>query len=131
MDLRRVTLGLALMMLVLGYSEALDAQLNRGTIEGTVVDPQDRVVPGVEVAITAVETNITVQSKTNSAGYYRVVDLVPGKYRAHFTLVGFAPLDITDIEVLPGRLIKIDGQVKLEATTLKMEVKAEAPLLET
>jgi phosphatidate phosphatase APP1 len=51
-------------------------------MEGFVTDPQGATVPNAEVTVTAVDTEVTVNTKTNSAGYYRVVDLVPGKYRA-------------------------------------------------
>ena len=46
MDLRRGTLGITLFLFILGCTNALNAQLNRGSIEGTVVDPQGGVVPG-------------------------------------------------------------------------------------
>jgi hypothetical protein len=66
-------------ILLLSSVTVLDAQLNRGVIEGVVTDPQGAVVPAVGVIITAVERNVSVTTKTNNAGYYHVVDLVPGK----------------------------------------------------
>lgn len=36
------------------------AQLDRGTMEGTVIDPQGAFIPGVKVAVTSTETNITL-----------------------------------------------------------------------
>ena len=68
----------------LAGATVLESQINRGIIEGLVTDQQGAVVPGVEVAITSIETNVTATTTTNSAGYYRVGDLVPGKYRAQF-----------------------------------------------
>lgn len=80
------------------------AQLNRGVFEGQVSDPQGKVVPGANITITNVETNVSATTKSNGSGYYRVVDLVPGNYRVHFELTGFAPLDLSGAELLAGRV---------------------------
>ncbi len=119
------------LVLLLSWATALKAQLNRGVIEGIVTDPQGAVVPGVSVTITAVETNVAQATKTNSSGYYRAVDLVPGKYRAHFVASGFSPVDVTEIEVPAGEVIKVDTQLKLGAMRELVQVTAEVPLLET
>jgi hypothetical protein len=58
---------------VLSSATLLQAQLNRGVIEGFVTGPQGAVVPEVEVVVTAVDTNVEQTTKTNGAGYYRVV----------------------------------------------------------
>lgn len=57
--------------LVLACTTVLSAQLNRGTIEGTVTDPQGATLSGVDVSITSVDTNVVTTTTTNSAGYYR------------------------------------------------------------
>src|SRR5574337_82100 len=99
-------------VLLLSWAVTLEGQLNRGVIEGIITDPQGAVVPGVDVTITAIDTNVSQATKTNSAGYYRTVDLVPGKYRARFAAGGFAPVDITDIELPAGEVIRVDTQLK-------------------
>lgn len=85
------------------------AQLNRGILEGTVTDPQGAAVPGVKVTVTAVDTNVVLPTTTNNVGYYRVVDLVPGKYQVHVEAAGFSPLDLTDIMVSPGQTFRQDA----------------------
>src|SRR3990172_11060321 len=94
----RSLLRLLVSILVLAGGPTLHAQLNRGVIEGIVTDPQGAVVPDVEVTIMAVDTNVSQTTKTNSAGAYRAVDLVPGKYRARFVSPSFSQLEISDIE---------------------------------
>ncbi len=127
----RTILRLWVLLLLTGGLSSLEAQLNRGIIEGIVTDPSGATVPGVEVTVTNVDTNITVPTKTNGAGYYSAVDLVPGKYRARFVAAGFAPMEVTDIELLAGRVIRVDTQLKLGAARESVEVTAEVPLLET
>ncbi len=81
--------------------------------------------------MTAVDTNVASTTTTNSAGYYRVVDLVPGKYRIRFMAAGFSPLDLTDQEVLAGQEVRVDPQLKLGTVIEHVQVTAEVPLLKT
>jgi len=107
------------------------AQLNTAIIEGVVSDPQGAVVSGADVAVTDVDTNVTVSTKTNTTGYYRFVDLTPGKYRLHVSASGFSATDIKDIDIPAGQVVKLDAQLKIGSTQEVVEVMAEAPLLET
>ena len=100
------------MIVVLALVIPGNAQLNRGILEGTVTDPQGAAIPGVKVTVTAVDTNVVLPTVTNSAGYYRVVDLVPGKYTVHLEATGFSPLDVTDITVAPGQTIRADAKLE-------------------
>lgn len=109
----------------------LRAQLNRGVIEGILTDPQGAVVPNASVVITNVDTNVAASRKTNNEGYYRVPDLVPGKYKAHFESSGFSAVDIADIEVLAGQVMRVDGQLRLGQTRESVEVTAAAAMVET
>ena len=117
--------------LVLTCATLLPAQLNRGAIEGTVSDPQGAAVTGVEVTVTALATNVTTTTKTNSAGYYRAEALVPGAYRARFVAKGFTSLDMTTIQVSAAQVIRVDAKLKVGSINEKVEVKAEVPLVET
>jgi Carboxypeptidase regulatory-like domain/TonB dependent receptor len=117
--------------LLLACTSVLSAQLNRGAIEGTVTDPQGAAVPGVDVTVTALSTNVKNTTKTNSAGYYRVEALVPGTYQARCLAKGFAALEITAIEVPSAQVIRVDGKLKVGSFNEKVEVKADLPMLET
>jgi hypothetical protein len=131
MALRRLSFLSLQFGLVLACTTVLSAQLNRGTIEGTVTDQQAAAVSGVDVTITSVDTNVATTTKTNSAGYYRAEALVPGTYRAHFAAKGFATLDITGIGVPAAQVIRVDAKLKVGSFNEKVEVKAELPMLET
>ncbi len=131
MRVRPIILRLLGLAILLSWAGALKAQLNRGVIEGIVTDPQGAVVPGVDVTITSLERNVAQALKTNNAGYYRVEALVPGKYRARFVASGFSPLDVNDIEVPAGEVIRVDATLKVGSTRLEVQVTAAPPLLET
>ena len=88
-------------------------------------------MPGVDVTITSIDTNIASTTKTNPSGYYLVEGLVPGRYRAHFEVAGFAAVDIAGIEVEAGKTLRQDVQVRLGTTRQTVEITAATPLLET
>ena len=72
-------------------SLALHAQ-TMSTIRGTVADATGAVVPGAEVTVTEVQTQVTVRTVTsNAGGDYEVPDVVPGVYRVTAALDGFKP----------------------------------------
>jgi hypothetical protein len=110
---------------------AVNAQLNRGIIEGIVIDPQGASIAGADVTVTSVDTNVASATKTNNTGYYRAVDLVPGKYRVHIAAAGFNATDVVDVAIPAGQTVKVDAQMKLGSTQETVQVVAEVPLLET
>ena len=67
--------------LVVFLSGVAYAAIDRGAIEGTVVDPQAAVVPGVRVEVKNIATGVTTNTVTNDSGFYAVTELVPGIYK--------------------------------------------------
>jgi hypothetical protein len=106
-------------------------QLERSVVEGTVTDPQGAFVPGVKVTVTAQETNISVPTTTNRAGYFRVTSLIPGKYHVHFEVSGFSPLDLVDIVVPAGQAVRADATLQLGTTVQTVEVSAATSMVQT
>jgi hypothetical protein len=100
-------------------------------LEETVTDPTGASIPGVKVTDTTVETNVVLPTTTNSTGYYRVVDLVPGTYQAHFDASRFSPLDLRGITVPPGQTIRADAGLKIGAARQRGEVSAALAMVQT
>jgi hypothetical protein len=109
----------------------LQASIDRGTIQGTVTDPQGALIPGAKVVVKNVETNVVLNLVTNNAGFYLAPELVPGKYSVRIESQGFSPLDILDVVVTGGKTSTADGQLKVGATSQSVEVTAATPLVET
>src|SRR5712692_9985085 len=108
MRFSRVVFRIVSSALLVWCTAVLEAQINRGAIEGIVTDPQGAVIVGVDVAITSVDTNVTSHTTTNGTGYYRAVDLVLGKYHARFSFAGFSTVEMTNLDVPAGKLTRID-----------------------
>src|SRR5215472_12994670 len=75
------------------------ASINRGAIRGTVTDPQDAVMPNVEVRARNTATGVEEHTRTNSAGLYVIPELVPGTYDLNVEMAGFKPVQITHVLV--------------------------------
>ena len=107
------------------------ASIDRGAIRGTVTDPQGAVVPEAKVVVRNLETGVETRLATNAAGFYLATELVPGKYLVRIEASGFGPLEIKDIMVGAGTTVTQDAELKVGATTQRIEVSARTQLVET
>ena len=63
------------------YAVAAMAQTTTGSIYGTITDSSGAVIPGATVAVTNVETNEVVSTKSNGIGDYIFPVLNPGSFK--------------------------------------------------
>ena len=66
------------------YGQAVSA-----TLLGTVTDASGAAVPNATVVITATDTGVTHEVKTNDSGNYTFPDLTPGRYAISATATSF------------------------------------------
>ena len=109
----------------------LDAQLNRASITGTVVDSSGGVVADVNVTATNLGTREVTRGRTNGTGIYSILNLFPGKYSLHFSRAGFTPIDVQEITLQSTQVAKFDETLAVGAVTQAVEVTAQAPMLES
>jgi hypothetical protein len=62
------------------------------TLVGSIVDSTGAVLPGVEVAVTHLETRAIRRTSTTPDGRFVITGLVAGEYELHATRSGFRPL---------------------------------------
>ncbi len=67
----------------------LFAQTDRGSIEGTVKDPNGAIVPAAKVQVVNIDTNNKFDFSTNDVGYYLASSLPVGSYRVVVQKEGF------------------------------------------
>jgi hypothetical protein len=106
------------------------ASINRGTIQGTVTDQQGGVIPGVTVTITNTDTGVSQTTKTNSAGFYYVPELVPGPYKVRFEITGFVTTEVTNLSVRANEVTAAARALELGRTVQQVEVKAASALVQ-
>jgi hypothetical protein len=95
----RAARSVALVGLMLLLALPALAQLDRGTILGTVLDPSGAVVPGATVLVESQETGFTTKLSTNAQGIFAAPELHVGTYRVSVSHAGFATRSIQDIRL--------------------------------
>ena len=84
------------------------AQGTTASIVGTVFDPSQAVIPGVDVTATHVDTGTVRLSVSNSAGRYTLRNLPIGRYAVTAELPGFKKAEVRDIILLIDQTAQID-----------------------
>src|SRR5215213_11054366 len=70
-----------LLLLLACFTLPALAQNNKGTIVGTVTDPNGALVAGAKITVINTATGDTREATTNEDGTYTVPNLEPGRYR--------------------------------------------------
>lgn len=107
-------------------------QVLKGSISGTVTDPQDRVVPGAQIKATQLETGAVYNTTSDSAGFFRINLMPIGTYKVEISASGFKTTVQNNVQVTAGADQGL-GSFKLAVgeRTDTLEVTAAAPLVET
>lgn len=107
------------------------AQTTTGTIFGTVLDSTGAVVPQVEVRVTNTATNFSRTATTDESGRYQIQYLPLGTYRVEVTASGFKRFVQTGIVLEVDRNARVDPRLEVGALTESVDVRADAPLVDT
>jgi hypothetical protein len=106
-------------------------QETRGTILGTVQDPNGAVVPGATVVVTNVETNTSRELTTNDSGYFEAPYLQAGNYSITVTAPGFKKYTRQGFALTVNSRSEVNIVLEVGDVTEVVTVTAAAPLLET
>ncbi|WP_263384668.1 carboxypeptidase-like regulatory domain-containing protein [Granulicella arctica] len=70
------------------------------SVNGTISDPSDAVIPGAIILLANASTGVHYEVKSDAAGSYRFANVPPGPgYSMQFSAQGFSPLKVNDIYV--------------------------------
>ncbi len=129
---RRASLAVVVFLLgFVAWSPALRAQVDQGTITGTISDTQGGVIPNAQVTITNIDTGFTLQDKTDGKGVYTFSPVKIGNYTVKASYPGFATTQQDKVVVNVGERATIDVKLNAGATSEVVEVTTAAPLLQT
>jgi len=105
-------------------------QSNYASLNGTVFDPQQQVVPGASLRLISVTTEATRQVVSNEHGMYQITGLLPGEYKLTAEATGFALWNQTlSLEV--GQQMKCDVTLTLSSVSGVVQVENQAAVLRT
>src|SRR2546422_7996575 len=99
--------------LVLTSPLAAQSQITTGVIDATVVDASGAVLPGVDVEVRNVETNLTRNLVTDRDGRFVALQLPPGRYAVTLKLSGFATLVQENVVVTVGEAGRFNAAMKV------------------
>src|SRR5271168_1263274 len=112
-------------------TQIAEAQVLFGSLVGNVTDPSGAGVPGAAVKITESQTNVSRTGVTNESGSYTISTVPAGHYQVEIAKEGFRGFVTSNIEVNQNNVVRIDAQLQVGAQAERVEVSAEAALLQT
>ncbi len=107
------------------------AQLDRGTITGTVTDASGSVVPNAKIIIKNAGTNATYQTATTKAGDYTGANLPAGAYDLTFEAVGMKNLVRSNVVVAVSETVRLDVSLQIGESKETVTVNAVEAGLQT
>src|SRR5690348_15725616 len=128
----RVSLGFTAFaaMLFLG-AVPLHAQVDTGSILGTVTDASGGAVAGANVTLTNEGTNVTLTTTTGADGSYTFTPVRTGRYKVSASFQGFQTVERPHVVVNVGSDVLVNFALKPGAVSQTVEVNSAPPVLET
>ena len=107
------------------------AQIDTGSITGTVRDSSGAAIPKATVTATNKATNVALTVTTNQVGEYQFNALHPGDYSVKAAVSGFSTQEVSDVQLDVQSRPSVDFTLKVGDVTQTLEVQSIAPLLDT
>jgi hypothetical protein len=106
-------------------------QSTGGRVLGRVADPTGAVVNGVKVTLVNEATGVSRDTTTNENGDYTFVEVVPGNYRAEYSLGGFKKFVRTNVTLDVNQVLTLNTTLQPGGAQEVVEVTSQAPLVDT
>jgi len=106
------------------------AQVDTGTIAGTIRDSSESVIAGASITIRSETTGVETKVATNSLGQYVSPPIQPGLHTITAEMTGFRRTS-TQVTLELNRRLVVDLQLQLGSVEQAVTVTSEAPLLES
>lgn len=103
------------------------AQAANGTISGTVVDPQNKAVPGAAVKVTSTSLGAIRAAQTGADGKFVVAGLAPGGYSLVASAPGLRQPRPLTLTVGVGSSVQVELKLALRAAGQQVTVNARGP----
>lgn len=108
----------------------LHAQMDTGSVTGTVKDPAGALVVGAECTLTNIATNVGQTVESTSAGAYTFPTVKAGTYTLKIRANGFKEYVLNGIDVHVQDIVTADVALQLGATSAEVTVTSAVPLLQ-
>jgi Carboxypeptidase regulatory-like domain/TonB dependent receptor len=131
MLIRHVAWALCVGVIVLLCGSPLHAQVDTGTVLGTVTDASGAPISGASVTLTNEGTSAALTTTTGGDGSYKFTPVKIGTYSIKATYQGFQTVTQKSVQVNVGADVVIDIALKPGQVSEIVEVTSTTPVLET
>jgi len=128
--MKRTRSVLVLSLLALVLASATASAQSSGTLQGTITDSQNAVMPGVTVTIKNTATAIERTTVTDAAGQYVAASLQPGHYLITGHLDGFSDAK-AETDLGPAQTIGLNLKLNVGTLAENVTVTGASPLIDT
>ncbi|HMC74171.1 MAG TPA: TonB-dependent receptor, partial [Terriglobales bacterium] len=111
--------------------QMLFAQVDTGTITGTVLDTQGAGVPSASLTFVETSTSATSKTQTDASGNYASPPLKPGTYKVTAQASGFKVQTHEAVNVKVQDRLRLDFNMAVGSVTENVLVTAETPSIQT
>jgi hypothetical protein len=119
-------------LLVLAFGTSALAQSNKGTVVGTVRDPNDALVTTAKVTALNTKTGESREVTTGDDGTYTITNLDPGQYRVTVDAAGFQSAVFESVNVETNARLPLDVKLAIAGGAGSVTISAEStPLVES
>jgi hypothetical protein len=121
-----------LVLLMLTVPRLSFGQLDEGAITGTVTDPKGEAIPNATVHLTNIETNFTLETKTDGSGVYTFQPIKIGNYTVSVGAAGFSTTTKSGLVLHVNGRLEANIALQVGKVTETLSVNGDAtPLLQT
>jgi len=120
----------AILLSALLLSSIAAGQAPTAQLTGVVTDPTGAIIPGAQVGVINVDTNVARTTNSNESGYYAVPFLPPGNYRITVRKEGFKPITRSGLRLAIDQVARIDLMMEVGSVADAIEVVGAAPVVE-
>jgi len=113
------------------FCRHVTAQVEGGTISGTVKDNSDAVVPEAKVVVLNVQTQVSRSIAVNGQGLYSAPNLIPGEYSISASAPGFKTVVRSGVTLSVGGQLNIDLELPVGQVSENVTVTGDVPDVET
>jgi len=101
------------------------------SLRGVITDVRGAVMAGASVTIVDPQTGFTRAVKSGDDGVYQFLQIPPAAYSVSVSANGFTPIKRESVPLLVSTPATLNFTMQVEGANVKIEVTAEAPLVNT
>ncbi len=119
------------LLLLFAAATAAFGQVTSGSISGYVIDPSNRPIASASLTATDSGHAVARRAATDTAGFYRFLDMPPGTYTVSASASGFARADTQGVLVEVNSQVRVDFHPPIAGKGESVTVTARVPAVES